>query len=69
MKDATGAGAILRDCRKKGGVSQRDLAERSGVASTTICNIEIGNVNPRFDTLEILLNALGYKITVKSKEA
>lgn len=63
-----GAGNILRECRKHRGVTQRDLAKRSGVPTSTICNIEGGKVNPRYDTLELLLNSIGYELAARTKQ-
>jgi len=38
--------ANLRDMRRRKALSQRDLAEKSGVAHATICRIERGKQKP-----------------------
>jgi hypothetical protein len=51
------AGRILRYARLRAGMSQRALADASGVAQPAIARIERGGVSPRVDTLERLLAA------------
>ena len=53
---------LLRDARRKAGLSQRALAERAGVPQPTIAAIESGRQSPRFATLERLLRACGYEL-------
>jgi len=53
---------ILRYARRKAGLSQRELAERSGVPQPTIARIEAGRVSPRFETLETLLASCGRRL-------
>ena len=47
----------LRQIRERKGLSQRDLAERSGVAQATISNLEKGRPS-RFVTMRALATAL-----------
>jgi DNA-binding XRE family transcriptional regulator len=50
----------LKQTREKALMSQRDLAEKSGVAHATISRIENGkNVKPNFTTKRALIKALG----------
>lgn len=53
------AGRILRYSRTKAGLSQRELAERTGVRQSGVARIEAGRVSPRVDTLNRLLLACG----------
>lgn len=54
MKELT-----LREWRKKRGMTQDDLAEKSGVSQDTISDIEVGrHPNPRVNTLGSLADAL-----------
>lgn len=55
------AKALLR-ARRKAGLSQRELAERTGVAQPTIARIESGAASPRCETLDRLLDACGYDL-------
>lgn len=45
--------------RRKAGLSQRQLAERSGIKQAAIARIESGRVSPRVQTLDRLLAACG----------
>lgn len=62
------AGEILKECRKYRGVSQTDLARRSGVSHPTISMVENGRKNPSWATFTALLDALGYQVKVIPKE-
>jgi transcriptional regulator with XRE-family HTH domain len=51
-------GATVRELRKAAGLSQRELAETSGIAKQAITNIERGATLPTLRTLEQLAVAL-----------
>jgi transcriptional regulator with XRE-family HTH domain len=53
------AARILRQARRRAGLSQRALAARAGVPQSRIAKIESGAVIPRVDTLDRLLEACG----------
>lgn len=57
-------GRSLRWARRRAGLTQRALAEKSGVAQPAIARIERGTVIPRVDTLDRLLEACGYGVYV-----
>lgn len=52
-------GRWLRQARRRAGLTQRELAERTGVPQATIGRIEAGSVDPRVGTLDRLLRACG----------
>lgn len=56
------AGALLRYARRGAGLSQRELAKRSGVQQPGIARIESGRTVPRADTLQRLLRACGVRL-------
>jgi predicted transcriptional regulator len=56
------ASLMLRDARRHAGVTQRELARRTGVAQPTIARIESGAADPRVATLEVLLEMCGYVV-------
>lgn len=58
------AAPLLRHARKKAGLTQRELAERSGLAQPAIAKIERGHTSPRIVTLERLLRACGSRLTI-----
>lgn len=53
---------LLHRARRKAGLSQRELAERTGIAQPTIARIESGSAFPRSTTLTRLLDACGYQL-------
>jgi len=53
---------MLRDARRLAGLTQRQLADRAGVAQATVGRIESGQITPRVDTLENLLRAAGQEL-------
>lgn len=54
-------GVNLRSARKKLGLSQEQVAERSGVHATEVSRIEAGKRDPRVTTVERLANAVEVK--------
>jgi transcriptional regulator with XRE-family HTH domain len=52
-------GPRLRETRRANGVSQESLAEKTGVAVTTIIRIEQGRAKPKFETIWKFAEALG----------
>ena len=59
------AARALRSARKRAGLSQRQLAEKSGVPQSTIGRIEAGSVDPRVRTLSRLIRACGFDLEVE----
>jgi transcriptional regulator with XRE-family HTH domain len=49
----------LSQARKRIGLTQDQLADRSGVDQTTISSLELGKKSPRFDTVLKLARVLG----------
>lgn len=54
-------GSNLRDFRKRAGLSQAILAQRSGVSRRTIINLEAGEANISLAGLDQLAEALGIR--------
>jgi transcriptional regulator with XRE-family HTH domain len=50
---------VLRQARRRAGLTQRELAARAGVPQSRIARIETGSVVPRVDTFDRLLEACG----------
>ncbi|MDP9250210.1 MAG: helix-turn-helix domain-containing protein [Chloroflexota bacterium] len=61
------AAPMLRDARRLAGLTQRQLADRAGVAQATVGRIESGQITPRVDTLENLLRAAGQELTPRPR--
>lgn len=60
-------GEILREARRRHGVSQKRLAIRAGTTQSAISRIEKDKVSPTFDTLSELLYLLGEDLTLGSE--
>jgi transcriptional regulator with XRE-family HTH domain len=54
------AGRMVRDARRRAGLTQRELAAKAGIPQETIARIERGRADPRTRTLDRLLEACGY---------
>ena len=67
-KDRRGAAArILRHARRRARLTQRALASASGIPQETIARIESGTTQPRFDTLDHLLEACGFELELTTR--
>jgi transcriptional regulator with XRE-family HTH domain len=58
------ARSIVLEARLGAGLSQRELARRSGVPQASISRIERGIVSPRTETLDRLLRACGKDVVL-----
>lgn len=56
------AARLLRQARARSGLSQRALAERTGIAQPMISAIERGLQDPRHGTLDKLLRGCGHEV-------
>lgn len=61
------AGRVVRWARLHAGLSQHDLAARTGIAQSTISRIECEALDPRFGTVRKLLHACGSDLDVGSR--
>lgn len=61
-KSRKNIGNIVRTFRKKQGLTEEQLAEKSGVSRQVIRNIESGTGNPTLSTLDKLGAALGVEL-------
>ena len=55
-------GKRLRELRIKAGLTQRELAERTGLHITTVANYEINRREPKANQLKLLSGVLGADI-------
>jgi predicted nucleotidyltransferase/DNA-binding XRE family transcriptional regulator len=58
------AKTLLRTERLRAGLTQRELADRTGVPQSTIARIEMGHSDPRASTLNSLLVGCGRSMSV-----
>lgn len=57
---------LLRDARRRAGLSQRELAVRAGVSQPAVARLESGRHSPSLATLERLLSACGERLVLGS---
>jgi transcriptional regulator with XRE-family HTH domain len=55
---------VLLEARGQAGISQRELARRSGVPQAAISRMERGLVSPRVETLDRLLRSCGRDLAI-----
>ena len=60
---------ILRRARAASGLSLRALAERAGTSHSTVADYEAGRKVPSIPTLERLLRAAGFRLSVYVERA
>ena len=58
---------MLRAARRRTGLSQRELARKSGVPQPVIARLESGGAIPRVDTLDKLLRACGETLEARPR--
>lgn len=57
-------GEMIRDCRTQKGMTQIECAKRAKIDNGELCKIERGKIIPRADTVEMICDALGVKLTL-----
>jgi predicted transcriptional regulator len=60
--------AIIRamiDARERQGITQKELASRTGIAQADISKLENGNANPSIKTLKRLASGLGCRLKIE----
>lgn len=55
-------GRLLREARRRAGLSQRELARRANTAQSVVVRIETGKTDPGTETLDRLLAAAGFEL-------
>jgi transcriptional regulator with XRE-family HTH domain len=55
-------GELIRSARLRADLSQKELAQRLGMASSSIARWEVDSVEPGFSTLRRVLQACGFDI-------
>ena len=66
--DTVRSAALIREARLRAGLSQQQLAERSGKDRTVIARWEQGLVAPSIDTLVELLRSCGFDLPLELVE-
>ena len=55
----------MLDARKASGLTQKDLADRTGIAQADISKLENGNANPSLRTFHRLADGMGMKLKLE----
>jgi transcriptional regulator with XRE-family HTH domain len=55
-------GQIVREARRRAGLTQRELADRVGTTQSAIARIERGATEPAYDRVRRLLSACGFDL-------
>ena len=63
---AIDVGQLVREVRRRHGLSQQRLARRCATSQRHISRIERGEVSPSVETLERLLRAMGERLELKA---
>ncbi len=66
MLSSMSPSVLVRDARKRAGLTQAQLAERAGVTQSVIARLERGGGNPTFLTLERVLHAAGHRLELNA---
>ncbi len=53
------------DARKRSGLTQKQLSERTGIAQADISKLESGNANPSLKTMQRLASGMGMKLKIE----
>jgi len=60
--------SIVREARRRAGLTQAALAEKAGVPKSTVGRIESGARTPSVELVERLVEAAGFEVTVSLSE-
>lgn len=64
MSSKSSSAKVLTDARRRSGLSQRQLAELAGTAQSVVARIELGETVPTTETLERLVRASGFELSM-----
>ncbi len=65
---AIDCGKILKEARRRVGVTQEELADVAGVSINSVKLIEQGKMNPTVQMFDLLMDCLGMEISVSIKQ-
>ncbi len=67
--EAVAAGSLVRDARRRAGMSQLELGRRAGVTQSVVSAYESGRRQPSLPTLERLVRAAGLELDMAVRPA
>ena len=60
-------GALVRNARLAAGLTQRELALRTGTTQSAVARLENDQTNPTVETLEAMLHATGRRLALAAE--
>ena len=57
-------GELVREARRRAGLTQRELAQRAGTTQSAIARLESGRTSPSLEHVEWLLKLCGFSMIV-----
>jgi transcriptional regulator with XRE-family HTH domain len=58
-------GELVREGRKRAGLTQKQLADRAGTTQSAIARLEAGRTSPTLEAVERLLRLCGFQLIVE----
>jgi transcriptional regulator with XRE-family HTH domain len=58
-------GELVREARKRAGLTQAELAVRAATTQSAIARLESGRTSPAFEQVERLLRLCGYQLVIE----
>lgn len=58
-------GELVREARKRAGITQAQLAELAGTTQSAIARLESGRTSPSFEQVERLMRLCGFQLIVE----
>ena len=58
-------GELVREARRRAGLTQRELAERAGTTQSAIARVESGRSSPSLEQVERLMRLSGFQLIVE----
>jgi transcriptional regulator with XRE-family HTH domain len=58
-------GELVREARKRAGLTQAELADRAGTTQSAIARLESGRTSPALEQVERLLKLCGFQLVVQ----
>ena len=55
---------LVREARRRAGLTQRELAERAGTTQSAVARLESGRTSPSFDSVLRLIRLCGFRLDV-----
>ena len=57
-------GDLVKEARRRAGLTQRELAERAGTTQSSIARVETGQTSPSFSLVVRLIRVCGFRLDV-----